>query len=104
MTLLQLSSAGTSSTGTTSTPGSQIVGTDIFRFLASRSPGKVSSEYKSRVRSALKVGNAISMDLTLYTRRGMVPGSERFAVHWTPLKNDDGVVAFVVVTLGCLRG
>ena len=77
---------------------SQIVGMDIFRFLSAHSPSKLSSDFKSRVRTALKMGNAISMDLTLCTRKYM--GYERYAIHWTPLKNEVGEVAFVVCTLG----
>ncbi|KAK5062497.1 hypothetical protein LTR84_004570 [Exophiala bonariae] len=77
---------------------SQIVGMDIFRWLSVHSASKVSSEYKSRVRTALKMGNAVSLDLTMCTRRFM--GFEKFATHWTPLKNEAGEIAFVILTLG----
>lgn len=79
----------------------QIVGMDIFRFLSAHSQSKLSGEFKTRVRSALKVGNAVSLDLTLCTRRHM--GYEKFASHWTPLKNEAGEVAFVICALGSFR-
>ncbi|EXJ58314.1 hypothetical protein A1O7_05739 [Cladophialophora yegresii CBS 114405] len=89
--------------GARSGPGSsiadQIIGTDIFRFLASHSAGsKLSSDFKARVRAALKHGNAVSLDVTLCTRRYM--GFEKFVSHWTPLKGEKGEVGFVVVALG----
>ncbi|ETI22710.1 hypothetical protein G647_06786 [Cladophialophora carrionii CBS 160.54] len=81
-------------------PGSdQIIGTDIFRFLATHSAGsKLGSDFKTRVRAALKHGSPISLDVVLCTRRYM--GFEKFVSHWTPLKNEMGEVGFVVVTLG----
>ncbi len=78
--------------------GGPIVGVDIFRFLSAHSPTKLGGEFKARVRTALKAGHAVSLDLTLCTRRHV--GYERFAVHWTPLKNEAGEVAFVICTLG----
>lgn len=77
---------------------SQIVGMDVFRFLSMHAKSKLGSEFKSRVRSALKMGQAVSMDVTLCTRRFM--GYERFATHWTPLKNEANEVGFVILTLG----
>lgn len=47
------------------------------------------------------MGNPISLDLTLCTRRYM--GYERFVAHWTPLKNEVGDVGFVACTLGSVR-
>ncbi|EXJ92760.1 hypothetical protein A1O3_01312 [Capronia epimyces CBS 606.96] len=79
-------------------PEPQIVGVDVFRFLSAHSPTKLSGDFKTRVRMALRKGAAISLDLTLCTRRYM--GYEKFAVHFTPLKNEVGEVGFVVCTLG----
>jgi hypothetical protein len=76
---------------------SQIVGMDVFRFLSLHSPTKIGSDFKQRVRSTLRFGNPISLEVTLCTRRHM--GYEKFAVHWTPLKNEAGEVGFVIVTL-----
>ena len=79
--------------------GGSLVGMDIFRFLAQHSPSsKISSDFKSRVKTALKYGNSVSMDLTLCTRRYM--GFEKLVSHWTPLKNEVGEVGWVVVSLG----
>ena len=75
---------------------------DIFRFFAVHSPAsKISNDFKSKVRTALKFGNAVSLDLTLCTRRYM--GFEKFVSHWTPLKNEAGEVEWVVITLGGLQ-
>ncbi len=88
--------------GHNSSQGSQIVGMDIFRFLATHSPGsKLSSDFKSGVKGALKYGTAVTRDLTLCTRRYM--GFEKFLSHWTPLKNEAGEVSWVVVSLGGLQ-
>jgi hypothetical protein len=72
---------------------------DVFRFLAMHSTAsKLGSDFKARVRTALKYGNPISLDLVLCTRRYM--GFEKFVSHWTPLKNEAGEVGWVVVSLG----
>ncbi len=76
----------------------QIIGKEAFRFLSKHSAPKLSSGLKSRVREALKAGQAISLDLTLRTRWSMA--TEKFTAHWTPLKNEAGKVGFVVLTLG----
>jgi hypothetical protein len=85
--------------GSSQQAGTQLVGMDIFRFFAIHSPSsKISSEFKSRVKTALKFGNPVSSELTLCTRRYM--GFEKFVSHWTPLKNEAGEVGWVVVSLG----
>jgi PAS domain S-box-containing protein len=87
------------STGSSADLAGQIVGMDIFRFLATHSTAsKLGSDFKARVRTALKYGNPISLDLVLCTRRYM--GFEKFVSHWTPLKNEAGEVGWVVVSLG----
>ena len=78
----------------------EIFGSDIFKFLTHHA-NSVPREYKSRVKNQLKAGQAISLELTLCTRRFM--GFERFITHWTPLKNEDGTVHFVILTLGSLQ-
>jgi len=75
-----------------------IIGKDAFRFLTKHSACKLSHSFKHRVRAALKAGQAISLDLTLRTRRSM--GTEKFTLHWTPLKNEVGKVGFVILMLG----
>jgi hypothetical protein len=75
----------------------QIVGVDVFRFLANYTDS-LSRDFKSRVKNALKVGQAVSVDLALCTRQ--YHGFEKFVTHWTPMKDEKGHVTFVVLTLG----
>ena len=79
----------------------QIVGIDVFRFLGHHA-SSVGRDFKSRVKNAIKVGSAVSLELGLCTRRYM--GYERFVTHWTPLKDEGGRVSFVVLTLGAVGG
>lgn len=76
----------------------EVVGQDAFKFLASHSDGSLPGGFKNRVRNALKMGNSVSVELTMCTRRYM--GFERFVVHWTPVKGEKGEVGWIVVTLG----
>jgi hypothetical protein len=81
---------------------SQLVGCEIFKFLAQHTPSnKLSNDFKSRVKTALRVGNAISLDLTLCTRRVM--GFEKFVVRWTPLKDEEGRTGFIVLSFGAVN-
>ena len=76
-----------------------MVGQDIFKLLGQYSnAGSIPREYKTRVKSAVKSGTAVSLDLSLCTRRTM--GFERFLTHWTPLKDDKNQVVFVILTFG----
>lgn len=93
-----------------------IVGTDVFTFLKRNGvpqqqqqrqgghavAGDASPEYKGRVRAAVAgQGSPISIEVRLQTRRSAAfRGDERFAAHWTPLKDDTGSVGWVVLTLG----
>ena len=79
-----------------SSPG--VVGTDIFRFLAQHTLNNLPRDYKSRVKTAIKNGMPVSLDLMLCTRRHM--GFEKFVTHWTPLKDEEGKTEFMVITLG----
>ena len=76
----------------------QVAGQDAFKYLSTHSDSSLPNGFKNRVRNALRMGQAISVELTLCTRRYM--GFERFLVHWTPLKGERGEVAWIVVTLG----
>ncbi len=49
----------------------------------------------------MRTGQAVSLDITLCTRRFM--GYERFATHWTPLKNEADEVSFIILTLGSFQ-
>lgn len=74
-------------------------GLDIFKFFASHSPEvKLPKGFKDKVRGAVKIGQPISVSLTLCTRRNM--GFETFVVHWTPLKDEGGSVQWLIVTMG----
>lgn len=74
-----------------------LVGTDVFHFLSAYSPNKISGDFKTRVRSAITAGDAISLDVTLTTTR--LASYEKFVSHWTPLKDEACEVAWVVVSL-----
>ena len=97
----------------------QAIGTDIFKFLGNHGAGVCQlvsragcttprhimheltyyfSDFKSTVRGALKMGNAVSLELKLCARPYM--GFERFVLHWTPLKDEGGAVTWIVLTLG----
>lgn len=75
------------------------IGVDIFKFLANHGSGSgVGWEFKSSVKNAMKAGQATSLDLKLCAKPSM--GFERFVLHWTPLKDDNGKVHWIVLTLG----
>ncbi|TKA83738.1 hypothetical protein B0A55_00040 [Friedmanniomyces simplex] len=76
----------------------QAIGSDVFKFLGNHGSGSISWDFKSAVRGALKMGQAISLELKLCARPYM--GFERFLLHWTPLKDEGGAVTWVVLTLG----
>jgi hypothetical protein len=79
----------------------QVIGTEVFKFLSSYAASNTSRDFKSRVKTALRMGQPISIDLTLCTRRYM--GFEKFVTHWTPLKDDSGKVDWVILTLGSVQ-
>ena len=83
---------------------SSFVGNDIFRVLNQHSGTTISKDFKNRVRSSLKMGRAISVDITLATKRSLIMrGSEKFVIHWTPLKNELGATGWVVLCFGAIR-
>lgn len=77
----------------------QIVGVDVFRFLGQHAHS-LSRDFKSRVKGALKMGAAVSLELSLCTRQ--YHGFEKFVTHWTPVKDEKGKVYFVVLMLGAV--
>lgn len=79
-------------------PIASAVGTDIFKFLTNHGTGSLSWEFKSTVKTALKAGNPVSLDMKLCARPYM--GFEKFLLHWTPLKGEHGEVQWIVLTLG----
>lgn len=74
-----------------------VVGVNVFTFLDQHAIN-IGREFKARVKSALKAGQPVSLDLNLSTRKFM--RYVKFATHWTPLKDDDGKVCYVVLALG----
>lgn len=75
------------------------VGNNIFKILDQHSPS-MPRDFKTRIKTSLKGGRAISSDLSLVTKRSVIyRRSERFATHWTPLKDEHAAVKYVVVTL-----
>lgn len=71
---------------------------DIFNFLAAHSPGPMLSDLKTMVKDHLALGMPVSLELKLCARPYMK--AEKFALHWTPLKDEYGVVQWVVLMLG----
>ncbi|KAK8120491.1 hypothetical protein PG999_004611 [Apiospora kogelbergensis] len=81
-----------------------MVGSDVFKFLKSCMIGAsavtAAGDYKSRVRSCVRAGHSVSVDLRLQTQRSAkFRGDEAFVVHWTPLKDERAVAHWVIVTL-----
>lgn len=84
--------------------GNPIVGVDVFRFLGLHATN-LPKDFKTRVKTALKSGQPISLDVHLSTRRSMLfRGDEKFATHWTPLKDERARVNWVVLTMGSVVG
>ncbi|KAH8881185.1 hypothetical protein GQ53DRAFT_668285 [Thozetella sp. PMI_491] len=76
-----------------------VAGNDIFRFFRANMTVP-QNDYKTRVRNALRMGQPLSVELRLQTSRSaLFRGDESFMSHWTPLKDEKGAVAWVVVTL-----
>lgn len=74
------------------------IGSDVFKYLANHSQSSVGSEFKSTVKGSLQMGRPISLELRLCARPYM--GFERFLLHWTPLKDEVGRTAWIVLTFG----
>ncbi|KAJ5017585.1 Phototropin-1A [Colletotrichum sp. SAR 10_99] len=76
-----------------------VTGQEIFRFFKQNMVNH-QSDYKARVRSAIRSGSPISMEIRLQTRRSaLFRGDEKFMTHWTPLKDDKSAVHYVVLTM-----
>ncbi|KAL8784808.1 MAG: hypothetical protein Q9195_008888 [Heterodermia aff. obscurata] len=75
------------------------VGNNVFKFLAQYTTS-LPREFKSKVKEALKTGQAISASISLFTLKSLARrGDDKFFTHWTPTKDEHGVVKYVVVTL-----
>lgn len=86
--------------GITNKSNHDFVGSNIFKFLAQHTTA-LPREYKSKVKDALKHGQAISASINLFTLRSLArsKGDDKFFTHWTPCKDERGSIAYVVVTL-----
>lgn len=89
---------------------------DIFSILAEHTASSSSTAtkiLKQNVRAAIKAGKAISVETGLLTgfaekkgsgwfgsnQDGLKKAEERYVTHWTPLKDEDGQVKRVVLTI-----
>ena len=86
--------------GITNKGNHDFAGSNIFKFLAQHTT-TLPREYKSKVKDALKHGQAISASINLFTLRSLArsKGDDKFFTHWTPCKDERGSIAYVVVTL-----
>lgn len=76
-----------------------LAGLDVFRFFKRNMVGK-ETDYRARVRNAIRNGQPISVEIRLQTRRSAkFRGDERFVAHWTPVKDENAASHWVVVTL-----
>ena len=77
------------------------VGSNIFKFLAQHT-ASLPREFKSKVKDALKNGQAISASINLFTLRSLArsKGDDKFFTHWTPCKDERGAVKYSL-TPGC---
>lgn len=76
-----------------------LVGQNVFKMLAQHAPS-MPRDFKSRVKASLKAGRAVSADINIVTKKSVVyRRSERLATHWTPLKDANAEVMWVVLTL-----
>ncbi|KAL8950695.1 MAG: hypothetical protein Q9222_003281 [Ikaeria aurantiellina] len=85
--------------GITNRQTQDFVGNNIFKFLAQHT-ATLPREFKSKVKDALKHGQAIAASIGLFTLKSLARQSDdKFFTHWTPCKDEKGVVKYVVVTL-----
>ncbi|KAL8859382.1 MAG: hypothetical protein Q9178_004060 [Gyalolechia marmorata] len=85
--------------GITNRSNQDFVGNNVFKFLAQHT-NSLPREFKSKVKTALRAGQAISASINLFTLKSLArDGDDKFYTHWTPCKDEKGVVKYVVVTL-----
>jgi hypothetical protein len=82
---------------------------DIFKVLAEHTISSyLHKSLKHTVRENIRQGKAVSVEMPLLTNReirgdiGLRTNrgvEERHVGHWTPLKNEDGVTKWVVLTI-----
>ncbi|KAL8984751.1 MAG: hypothetical protein Q9205_001358 [Flavoplaca limonia] len=85
--------------GITNRTSQDFVGNNVFKFLGQHT-ANLPREFKSKVKAALRTGSAISASIDLFTLKSLArQGDDKFYTHWTPCKDEKGVVKYVVVTL-----
>ncbi|CAO1605167.1 hypothetical protein XANCAGTX0491_008693 [Xanthoria calcicola] len=85
--------------GITNRTSQDFVGNNVFKFLGQHT-ANLPREFKTKVKAALKTGSAISASINLFTLKSLArQGDDKFYTHWTPCKDEKGVVRYVVVTL-----
>lgn len=86
--------------GLTNKNSHDVVGSDVFKFLGQHT-ASLPREYKPKVTYALRHGQAISASINLVTIRSRARsnGDDKFFTHWTPCKDENGAILYVVVTL-----
>ena len=85
--------------GMTDHTSHDIVGSNIFKFLAQHTT-TLSREFKAKVQYAMKNGLSISASINLFTLRSLARRvDDKFFTHWTPTKDERGHVKYVIVTL-----
>ncbi|MCJ1273597.1 hypothetical protein MMC21_001390 [Puttea exsequens] len=86
--------------GITNRNSHDFVGNNIFKFLGQHT-ASLPREYKSKVKDALRSGQAISASINLFTLRSLArsKGDDKFFTHWTPCKDEKGAIIYAVVTL-----
>ncbi|APA06158.1 hypothetical protein sscle_01g009280 [Sclerotinia sclerotiorum 1980 UF-70] len=95
-----------------------IVDKDIFKILTEHSPSSVPRTFKTVVKEGIKAGRAVSIETSLLTgieeirksqgifggatidrERGWKRAEEKYVCHFTPCKDEEGRVAWVVLTV-----
>ncbi|KAI4198936.1 MAG: hypothetical protein LQ346_002665 [Caloplaca aetnensis] len=85
--------------GITNRTNHDFVGNNVFKFLGQHT-ATLPREFKSKVKEAMRQGQALSASINLFTLRSLARhGDDKFYTHWTPCKDEHGKVKYVVVTL-----
>ena len=85
--------------GITNRSGQDFSGNNIFKFLAQYTT-TLPREFKSKVQYALRSGLSISASINLFTLNSLARrGDDKFFTHWTPTKDENGNIKYVIVTL-----
>jgi len=81
--------------------GRLLVGSDVLHYINSNVTAPIRKPTRSRLKAALSAGHAVSIDIYTETKRlTAFRGDDKFVVHWTPIKDENAAVAYVVLTFG----